>query len=64
MRAIIFLWMVIFPIVFVAIPALEMVGDEREFGLMPVWAFVVWLLGPAAVAIGLKYAGGAKNRTR
>lgn len=60
MRAIVFLWMVVFPIIFIAIPALEMVQGEREWGGAPVWAFAVWVLGPLAVAIVFKYAGNGR----
>ena len=58
MRVIVFLWMILFPILFVALPGLEMMRGEREMSLGPLWAFVVWLLGPVAVAIVLKYAAG------
>ena len=54
----VFVWMIVFPIAFVAIPALEMVTGEREVAMTPLWAFLVWMLGPLVGAIGLKYLGG------
>ena len=60
-RVIVFLWMIVFPVVMVAIPALEMVTGEREWGLAPAWAFAVWLLGPLVAAIVFKYVGGGKK---
>lgn len=59
----VFLWMIVFPIIFIAIPALEMVTGERAVGLMPAWAFLVWMLGPLVGAIGLKYFGGNRGET-
>ena len=61
MRIIVFLWMIVFPIIFVAIPALEMVTGEREWGLGPAWGFGVWILGPLVGSILLKYVGGTKD---
>ncbi len=45
-RFFIFLWIVILPIIFIALPTLEMVAGERENDLTPLWAFCVWILGP------------------
>ena len=61
MRLIVFLWMIVFPLVFVAIPALEMVMGDREWGLAPAWGFGVWILGPLVGSIVLKYVGGSKD---
>ena len=58
MRLIVFLWMIVFPIAFVAIPGLEMVTGERDWGLAPLWGFAAWMLGPLVLTIVLKYFGG------
>ena len=55
MRAVVFLWVVVFPIIFVALPALEMLGGEREVSMDPAWALAVWVLSPLAVSIVMKY---------
>ena len=44
-RLIVFLWLVVFPIALVAIPALEMVTGEREWDLAPTWAFGGGMVG-------------------
>ena len=60
-RLIVFLWMIVFPIALIAIPGLEMVMGEREWGLAPAWAFGVWFLGPLVATIVYKYMGGGKK---
>ena len=62
MRILVFLWMIVFPLVFIAIPALEMAMGEAELGLAPAWGFGVWVLGPLVVAIVLKYVGGGNTK--
>ena len=57
-RFAIFLWIVIFPILFIALPVLEMVTGERENELIPLWALGVWILGPYAASIIWKWFGG------
>ncbi len=54
-RVIVFLWGIVFPIVFVALPALKFAMGEAPFDMRPVWAFAVWILSPLAVTILLKY---------
>ena len=54
-RVLVFLWGIVFPIVFVALPALEMLGKERPVSMDPVWAFALWALSPLAVSIAMKY---------
>jgi len=56
-RLFIFFWIVILPIIFIALPTLEMVTGERENDLTPLWAFVVWILGPWAASIFWKWFG-------
>ena len=56
-RFIVFLWMIVFPIIFIALPTLEMVTGERENDLTPLWAFGVWILGPWAASIIWKWFG-------
>ncbi len=51
--------MILFPLVFVAIPALDMAMGERALGLAPAWGFGVWVLGPLVVSIVLKYIGNS-----
>ena len=58
MRIVVFLWMIVFPIIFGAIPALEMAMGDRQWGLAPAWGFGVWMLGPLVVSIVMKYFGG------
>ncbi len=57
-RLIVFLWLIILPIIFIALPVLEMVTGERENDLTPLWAFGVWILGPWAGSIIWKWFGG------
>jgi hypothetical protein len=57
-RFAIFLWIVIFPIIFIALPVLEMVTGERENELVPLWAFGVWVFAPWAASILWKWFGG------
>ena len=59
-RVIVFLWMFVFPIIFIALPLLEMFGEERATSMTPVWALVVWMLAPAAIATGMKYLRGSR----
>ena len=56
-RLIVFLWLIVFPIIFIALPTLEMVTGERENDLTPLWAFGVWILGPWAASIIWKWFG-------
>ncbi|MGB7286043.1 MAG: hypothetical protein WBC71_03840 [Salaquimonas sp.] len=64
-RAIVFLWFIVFPIVFITIPAVEMYMGEREYSDFPLWAFGVWVLGPLAAGIVIKnFFGSAGNETK
>ena len=56
-RLVVFFWMIVFPIIFIALPTLEMVTGERENDLTPLWAFGVWILGPWAASIIWKWFG-------
>jgi len=56
-RVLIFAWMIVFPIVFIALPGLEMFMNEQDKSWTPVWALIVWMLGPWVVSIVMKYAG-------
>lgn len=60
-RLFIFLWIVIFPILFIALPLLEMVTGEREKEIVPLWAFGVWVFGPWAASILWKWFGSEKK---
>lgn len=60
-RFFIFLWIVVFPILFIALPAMEMVMGERENELVPLWAFGVWVFGPWAASILWKWFGGERE---
>ncbi len=62
MRVVIFFWMIVFPIVFIALPALEMFTDGQEKSWTPVWALIVWMLGPWVASIVMKYAGDGINQ--
>ena len=64
MRILIFIWMIVFPIVFVAIPTVEILLGEREFELMPLWAFAIWIAAPLVVAIVMKNWGGGSQRNQ
>ena len=58
-RVIVFLWAIIFPIVFVALPLLKVSTGEAELTMGPVWAGLFWILTPLAVSIGMKYFGAS-----
>ena len=60
-RVIIFLWMIVFPIVFIALPTLEMFMGEGEKSWTPVWGLIVWMLGPWVASIVMKYVGGGAS---
>lgn len=60
-RALVFLWVIVFPILFIAIPVMEMMMGDREVGIEPLWAFGVWILGPIAASVILKYAGNGSK---
>ena len=60
-RLAVFLWGIVFPIVFVALPLADVLTGEGELTAGPFWALAVWFLGPAAVAIGMKYFGGTER---
>ncbi|MGI9352406.1 MAG: hypothetical protein ACR2O3_12655 [Rhizobiaceae bacterium] len=60
-RVLVFLWMIVFPIVFIALPALEMFTGESDKSWTPVWALIVWMLGPWVVSIVMKYAGNTES---
>ena len=53
-RVAVFLWGIVFPIVFVALPLLKVATGEAAFSMQPVWAFAVWILSPLVVAIVMK----------
>jgi len=57
-RVVVFLWLLVFPLVFIALPALEIAMGEQEQSWTPVWALIVWMLGPWAGSILLKWFGG------
>lgn len=56
-RVVTFLWLVVFPLLFIAVPVLEMFMNDAPKSYTPVWALIVWMLGPWAASIVLKYAG-------
>lgn len=60
-RIAVFVWGFIFPFVFVAWPLLKVATGDGEFEMSVVWAFLVWVLSPLALSIGLKYWGGKKG---
>ena len=57
-RLLVFLWMVVFPIFFIALPAIEMFMGESEKSWTPVWGLIVWMMGPLVGSIVMKYVGG------
>jgi hypothetical protein len=64
-RLVVFLWFIVLPILFITIPAMEMVTGERQSSDFPVWAFVVWILGPVAAGIVAKnFFGKSENETK
>ncbi len=56
-RMLVFAWMIVFPIVFIALPMVEVLFGEAEQSWTPVWALIVWMLGPWVVSIVMKYTG-------
>ncbi|MBO6816562.1 MAG: hypothetical protein JJ891_17035 [Rhizobiaceae bacterium] len=60
-RIIVFLWMIVFPFIFILLPGIEMFFGDGEQSWTPVWALIVWMLGPWAASILLKYAGNGQN---
>ena len=61
-RMIIFAWMIVFPIVFIALPGFEMVMGGGEKSWTPVLGLVVWMLGPWVGSIVLKYFAVPEER--
>ena len=62
-RLVAFLWLVVFPILFIALPTLEMATGDRERDLGPLWGFIVWILGPLAGGILMKWFGFTSKAT-
>ena len=60
-RIAVFLWGIVFPIIFVALPLFHVVNGDREFHMSIVWAFLVWVLSPLVLKIALKYFGGGRE---
>jgi hypothetical protein len=60
MRLIVFLWIIVFPIVFIALPGLEMLMGETDKSWTPVWGLIVWMMGPWVGSIVMKYMGDNK----
>ncbi len=58
MRIVVFAWVFVFPIIFIAIPLAEFFTGESEETSVPLWALVVWFLAPAVVSVVAKYFGG------
>ena len=56
-RMVIFAWLFVFPIVFVALPMVEMFFGRQEQNWTPVLGLIVWMLGPWVASILMKYAG-------
>lgn len=62
-RIIAFAWLVVFPIVFIALPALEIFMGDAEKSWTPVWALILWMMGPWAASILMKYASPKEQET-
>ena len=62
-RLIAFIWLIVFPIVFIAIPAVEAFMGDSEQSWTPVWALMVWMMGPWAASIVMKYVSGEQGKT-
>lgn len=63
-RVVVFLWLIVFPLVFIIGPFVEMMMEEgTEQSWTPVWALIVWMLGPWVASIVMKYAGGTTTQT-
>ncbi|MEM7067679.1 MAG: hypothetical protein AAF478_02250 [Pseudomonadota bacterium] len=60
-RMLIFAWMIVFPIVFIALPAFEMFAEGGEKSWTPVWGLIVWMLAPWAASILMKYLGSGEE---
>ncbi len=56
-RMLVFAWMIVFPIVFIALPMVEVLFGRAEQSWTPVWGLLVWLLAPWFVSIVMKYVG-------
>lgn len=56
-RMAVFAWMIVFPILFIALPALEIFTGKVEDNWTPVWGLVVWMTAPAAASVVMKYLG-------
>lgn len=54
-RVLIFVWMIVFPILFIAVPTIEMFMGEAEKSWTPVWGLIVWMMGPLVGSIVMKY---------
>ncbi|MEO0329264.1 MAG: hypothetical protein AAF217_11790 [Pseudomonadota bacterium] len=53
-RMLIFAWMIIFPIIFIALPLLEIFINDAPSSWTPVWALMIWMTGPWVVSIVMK----------
>ena len=62
-RVLVFAWLIVFPIIFIALPALEYLTGDGEKSWTPVWALIVWMLGPWVASILMKYLGGDTDST-
>ena len=60
-RIVAFLWGIVFPIVFVALPLVKVTTGEATFSMNPIWALALWVVSPFAVSIVLKYARGGNE---
>lgn len=56
-RMVIFAWLFVFPIVFIALPFAGMFIGEREQSWTPVLGLMVWMLGPWAASVIMRFTG-------
>ncbi|MEM9732655.1 MAG: hypothetical protein AAF903_04095 [Pseudomonadota bacterium] len=45
-RILIFMWAIVFPIIFVALPVMKMLTGEAPVSTAPVFPLVIWFLSP------------------
>lgn len=63
-RVLLFVWVVVFPIIFVALPVMKMITGEAPASMAPVFPFLVWFLSPLVFLLLTKIVRAGVERER